>query len=161
MASPSEHLIQELLSRRTIACLATNNDDGSIHLTAVWFLYEEGRIYITTGSSTRKARNLKNRPNAALMVDARDPGSERGICASCSVVILTGDKAAALTGRIHQRYLSASAQQDPRVGAVFAAIDDIVIEMTPTKWTTWDMRILGKQLFGDAAGTPGYFLPLE
>ena len=161
MASPSQDLIQEQLGRRTIACLATHNDDGSIQLTAVWFLYEEGHIYVATASRSRKARNLKARPAASFMVDARDPGSERGVCATCSAATLTGDKAAALTRRIHQRYLSEKAQHDPRVGGVFAAIDDIVIEMTPTKWTTWDMRTLGKQLFGDAAGTPGYFLPLE
>lgn len=161
MVDSSKDLVQELLSRRAIACLATQNDDCSIHLTAVWFLHENQHIYVATASRSRKARNLKARPTASLMVDVRDPGSERGVCASCSARLLSGDRAAQITSRIHQRYLSVAAQQDPRVGGVFAAIDDVVIELTPNKWTSWDMRALGKQLFGDAAGTPGYFLPLE
>ena len=44
MTKPNDPLIQDILKRRAIATLATDNDDGSIHLTAVWFFYENGRI---------------------------------------------------------------------------------------------------------------------
>jgi general stress protein 26 len=59
VTKPNDPLIQDILRRRAIATLATDNDDGSIHLTAVWFFYENGRIYIGTQSQTRKARNLR------------------------------------------------------------------------------------------------------
>ena len=161
MASPQDLLIEEALGRRAIACLATQNEDGSIHLTAVWFLYENQRLYVATQSKTRKARNLSARPNASLMVDIREPGSERGVCAAGAVRILSGENATGMIRRIHSRYLSSAALEDPRVGPVFASMDDVVLELTPKKWTSWDMRVLGKQLFGDALNTPGYMLPLE
>ena len=37
-----------LLSRRYIATLGTENADGSIHLTAVWYLFESGSLYVAT-----------------------------------------------------------------------------------------------------------------
>jgi hypothetical protein len=160
MTKPINPLVQEILSRRTIACLATQNDDGSAHLTAVWFLYDSGRIYIATQSQTRKARNLQARPTASLMVDVREPGAERGIAAVCSAKILSGTRAIEIIGRIHRRYLSAAALADPRVGPKVATMDDVVIELDPKNWTSWDMRVLGKSLFGDAI-KPGYFLPTE
>lgn len=160
MTQPNNPLVQEILNRRTVACLATQNDDGSTHLTAVWFLHENGRIYIATQSQTRKARNLRARPNASLMVDVREPSAERGVAGVCTAALLSGTRAAEIIARIHRRYLSAAAMADPGVGAVFAKMDDVVIELTPKKWTSWDMRVLGKTLFGDAI-KPGYFLPVE
>jgi general stress protein 26 len=51
--------IQNLLSKRLIANLATLNDDGSIHLVPMWFLQVDNDICIPTSHSTRKYRNLK------------------------------------------------------------------------------------------------------
>jgi len=161
MTKSTDPLIQEVLNRRTIGCLATHNDDASIHLTAVWFLYENGRIYIGTQSHSRKARNLLVRPSASLMVDVRDPGAERGVVVAGMATILTGARAAEVIARVQGRYLSAAALADPRVGPVFAKLDDVAIELVPEKWTSWDMRVLGQAVFGDALATPGYFLALD
>ena len=65
---------QGLLNGRYIATLGTENADGSIHLTAVWYLFEAGSLYVATSSRTQKARNAAARPKASLMVDARKPG---------------------------------------------------------------------------------------
>jgi general stress protein 26 len=57
--------LHDLLQRRLIATLGTENADGSIHLTAVWFLFEENSFYIATSSKTKKARNVlaKQKPH--------------------------------------------------------------------------------------------------
>src|SRR3989442_248801 len=65
-----------LVEGRRIASLGTLNDDGSAHLTAVWYLYEDGCFFVATSSRSRKARNLAARPRATLMVESRKPGSE-------------------------------------------------------------------------------------
>ena len=48
-----------LLEGRHIAALATIRSDGLIHLTAVWYLYEDGLLYVATGSHTRQVRNVE------------------------------------------------------------------------------------------------------
>jgi PPOX class probable F420-dependent enzyme len=153
---------QKLLQERHIATLGTENSDGSIHLTAVWYLFENGLLYVATSSKTRKARNVAARPKASLMVDARKPGTERGINVSGEVTLISGAQAQEITRRVHSRYLSAAALADPKVGAVFAAIDDVTIQITPTSWFSWDMAALDAQVFeGKLGANPGYMLPLD
>ena len=46
--------LQELLQGRHIATLATEDADGSMHLTAVWYLFEDGALFVATSAKTRK-----------------------------------------------------------------------------------------------------------
>lgn len=151
-----------LLSGRYIGTLGTTNEDGSMHLTAVWFLFESGSFFVATSSRSRKARNATVRPKASLMVDVRKPGKERGVNAAGRVEVISGDASRELNERIHQRYLSAAALADAQVGPVFASFDDVTLRLTPDSWTTWDMTVLDAQVMGWRLGsTPGYLLPLD
>ena len=153
---------QELLRRRHIATLGTENADGSIHLTAVWYLFEDGCLFVATSSKTRKARNIMARPKASLMVDVRIPGKERGVTAAGKVELISGDQSQQINRRVHTRYLSAAAMSDPQIGLVFASFDDVTIRLTPVSWIAWDMAVLDAQAFGGRlGGTPGYLLPLD
>jgi PPOX class probable F420-dependent enzyme len=153
---------QELIRRRYIATFGTENSDGSIHLTAVWYLFDAGSLYVATSSRTQKARNVAARPRASLMVDVRRPGAERGVTAAGSVEVISGDQSQEINRRIHSRYLSAAAISDPHVGPVFASFDDVTLRLTPVSWTSWDMAVLDAQALGGRLGkTPGYLLPLD
>lgn len=153
---------QQFLQGRRIATLATENEDGTTHLTAVWYLFEEGCLYVATSSRTKKARNIAARAQASLMVDARKPGTERGVTASGRVEVISGKQSQEINHRLHRRYLSADALADPQVGPVFAGFDDVTIKLTPTSWFTWDMAALDAQAFDGRLGkTPGYMLPLD
>jgi general stress protein 26 len=154
--------LQPLLQGRYIATLGTENSDGSIHLTAVWYLFEEGCLFVATSSRSRKARNIAARPKAALMVDVRKPGAERGVNAAGGAELISGERSLEINRRIHSRYLSGAAIADPRVGPVFESFDDVTIRLKPVSWTSWDMAVLDKQaLGGRLGGTPGYLLPLD
>jgi len=156
---PSFH---ETLQRRLIATFGTTNPDGTIHLTAVWYLFEDGHFFIATSSKTRKAQNVLERTNTSLMVDVRKPGSERGATATGRAELISGDRSKELNHRIHSRYLSPAAIADPLIGPGFAAFDNVTIQFTPESWFTWDMATLDAQAFGGKLGrTPGYLLPLD
>jgi PPOX class probable F420-dependent enzyme len=152
----------DFLQGRYIAALATQNADGTAHLTAVWYLFDSGYLYVGTSSKSRKARNAAARPNASLMVDARKPGKERGVTVTGKVEVISGNQAQEINRRIESRYLSAAAMSDPLVGPILAAFDDVTIRLTPMSWTTWDMAELDAQAFGGRlGGIPGYMLPLD
>jgi nitroimidazol reductase NimA-like FMN-containing flavoprotein (pyridoxamine 5'-phosphate oxidase superfamily) len=162
MPNQLDSSLHELLQRRLIATLGTENADGSIHLTAVWFLFEENSFYIATSSKTKKARNIQAKPRASLMVDLRKPGTERGLTAVCKGELLSGDRSKEVNRRIHSRYLSTAAMTDPGIEPVFASFDDVTIRLTPESSFTWDMATLDAQAFGGRlGGTPGYLLPLD
>jgi PPOX class probable F420-dependent enzyme len=138
----------DLLRGRYVATLGSGNADGTIHLTAVWCLFDDGCLFIATSSETRKARNVAARPKASLMVDARKPGTERGVTAEGRVELISGEVSQEINRRLHSRYLSAAAMSDPHVGPVFESFDDVTIRLTPVSWITWDMAVLDAQALG-------------
>jgi len=159
MVSLSDPLFKELLQGRYIATLATLNADGSVHMVAVWFSFDGANVYIATASNTRKAKNLKRNPHASLMVDSRDPQASRGVTIAGTAKVLNGDASRQWNARIHEKYLSERAIVDPRVGPVFAAWDDVTIQLSPASVVSWDMREADKQAFAGAlANNPGYLL---
>ncbi|MGH9676058.1 MAG: pyridoxamine 5'-phosphate oxidase family protein [Candidatus Acidiferrum sp.] len=161
-AQSPDPVLQKLLHGRNIATLGTQNADGTIHLTAVWYLFEDGCLFVATSAKTRKARNVAARPSGSLMVDARKPGAERGVTATGELELITGQISREMNLRIHKRYLSAAAMSDPQIAPVFAAFDDVTIRLKPASWFSWDMAVLDAQAFGGKLGaTPGYLLPLD
>ncbi len=96
------------------------------------------------------------------MVEARKPGSERGVTAMGPVEIISGKNAQEFNLRVYRRYLSTAAIADPQVGGVFEKFDDITLRLQPSVWTWWDMPELDALYFGGRYGsTPGYILPQE
>ena len=52
--------------------LATINEDGSPHVTAVGALWLDGTFWFQTGAGTRKARNVARDPRCSIAVSIRD-----------------------------------------------------------------------------------------
>jgi hypothetical protein len=52
--------------------LATINDDGSPHVTAVGALWLDGAFWFQTGTGTRKCRNVERRPRCSVALSIRD-----------------------------------------------------------------------------------------
>ncbi len=141
--------LEHLLDERRIAALTTFSADGLPHVTAVWFLYEEGALYIATSLQTSKGRNLQRDPRAALCIESRKAGEETGISACGEVELLTGEEAVPLAQRINTKYLTQAALDHPVVGPTFMAMSDLVVKLVPERWISWDMAELGAELFND------------
>lgn len=151
-----------LLYGRHIASLATQRRDGSIHLTAIWYLFKDGYLYFPTSSNSQKARNVAATPLATAMIDTRVPGQERGVSASGPAAIIGGERGRALVAEAQARYLTETALSDPRVGPAYAAFDDVVIALTPTRWSTWDIARMNAEQFDGVLGVEtGYLHPLD
>jgi general stress protein 26 len=150
----------KVLNGRHVAALATQGHDRLIHLTAVWYLYKDGNIYVSTNSKSRKFRNIESYPSASFMVDTREPGFEYGLTASGSASAIRGDEAQTLRAEIHERYLTEKAWSDPKVSAFFASYDDVVIRLSPQSWASWDMgRANVHFLQGKLSTETGYLYP--
>jgi len=162
MASLSDALVQQLLNGRYIASLATHQPDGSIHVVAVWYWFDGSHIYVATSTRTRKARNIQSNPSVSLMIDSRDPAASCGVTLAGTASFVTGEASKRLNLDIHQKYLSAGALADAKVGPVFAAWDDVTVQIVPSSVVVWDMRAADKQVFdGSFSRNPSYLLPLE
>ena len=58
--------------QRHTCWLATINDDGSPHVTAVGALWLDGTFWFQTGAGTRKARNVARDPRCSVAISIRD-----------------------------------------------------------------------------------------
>ncbi|MBV8050259.1 MAG: pyridoxamine 5'-phosphate oxidase family protein [Acidobacteriaceae bacterium] len=162
MASTSDALVGQLLEGRYVAALATQNPNGSIHMVAVWYWFDGTNIFVATSSRSRKARNLQASAKVSLMIDSRVAAASYGVNIAGDGQIIAGESSKKLNIKIHNKYLSAAAMADSKVGPVFAVWDDVTIQITPKSVITWDMRQLDQQALGGAIQkNPTYMLPLE
>lgn len=133
----ADERLQQLLDGRYVATLATRNADGTIHLSAVWFLHDDGAILVATAGTTRKARNATQRPDGSVLIDARGGAVLRGAAATGRMEIVTGAAARELNERVWRKYLTATGLAAPGVGGAIRAHDDVTIRFTPRRWRTW------------------------
>jgi general stress protein 26 len=124
---------RDALGTRQNATVGTLNADGSINLANVWFLFESGRLYFETASSTRKARNVSGRKVVTVLVshpdvDVRAEGRGR---------VILGEEAQAINLRIRAKYETDAAQED-----FFSTIDDCAVEVSVDRWRTWRNHVL-------------------
>lgn len=162
MASLSDNLVKGLLGGRYIASLATQNPDGSTHMVAVWYWFDGSDVFVATSTRSRKAANLQANSKVSLMIDSRDPAASFGATIIGTGQLLTGEASRKANARIHSKYLSEAALADARVGPVFAAWDDVTIQVKPASVLAWDMRVADRQMLGGAfAANPEYLLPLQ
>ena len=145
--------IEDLLTKRLTATIGTLNDDGSIHLAYVIFLYENGRFICETASVTRKARNVKARPAASFIVQG-DVSSGRHIMAENEGMarLLDGDEAREVNRRLRSKYITEDALD--RVDNAWNEFDDVAIEITPgPRWRSWCGQIFNSQTIEAMGGT--------
>jgi len=162
MASLADVLVRQLLDGRRVASLATENPDGTIHIVAVWYWFDGTDVFVATSSRSRKAQNLHSNPKVSLMIDARDPAASYGVTIAGIARILTDDVSRKRNKEIHCKYLSEAALADARVGPVFAAWDDVTIQIAPASVIAWDMREADRQFFGGVLEkNSAYLLPLQ
>src|ERR1700745_3263963 len=49
--------------------IATTRPDGRPHVMVIWALWFDGALYFSTGSTSRKARNLAKNPHCLMCTD--------------------------------------------------------------------------------------------
>lgn len=120
--------LRSFLGGRRYAVLATHDPDGGIHLTPIWFLFEDDRFYFASSSGSRKVKNVERNFSASVVVDAREPGRERWVSVSGQVEILRDGDAQSINARIRRRYLTPKALDRP-IEAALRESDDVTLRL--------------------------------
>lgn len=85
--------------------LGTLGSDGYPQVTPIWYLYDEGRFWITTASDRVKGRNMLARPQVGFAIDS-DQRPYRGVSArGRAQLVAEGEAARPITRRIAARYV--------------------------------------------------------
>ena len=59
---------RDFLHEQRFAVLGTTNENGSAHLTVMWYVLEGDEIMFNTAAGRKKPNNLKRDPRASLIV---------------------------------------------------------------------------------------------
>lgn len=105
--------------------LATVRPDGRPHLTPVWQVWHNGRIYISTRAETVKAANLQTNPHIALATNEDDPDDGLLLEGIATFRAELRDEIAPLFARKYEWLLNTRPDHD------------VLIEITPTKLIAW------------------------
>ena len=136
----SSKLVEHLLRARLIANLATVDPDGSAHVVAMWFLFEDGRLLLPTNRRTRKAKNVARDPRVTVMIDDSRGGLDlRGVTLVGRAELLGRPEAIELNRRIHLKYLTERGRDLEPVDR-YLSTDDVTICLTPLRVSSWDLR---------------------
>lgn len=135
-AHPTEDEIADVLGQRLSAAVGTLNEDGSIHLAYVIFLFDEGKFYFETSSVTRKARNADARATASILVHGTaSSGRSLMVAAEGTARVIGLPAAHAVNRRIRQKYVRADAVE--ALGDSWGRFDDVAVEISPIRWRSW------------------------
>ena len=120
---------------------ATVCPDGRPHVMPVWGIWDDGRLWFSSGLRSRKARNLAADPRCTLTTDdARDPVVLEGR----AEVVTDTARIAAFVDAVNAKYDAGLTPdfQDPAVNGTFAvtrvrvfALSGADFAGSPTRWT--------------------------
>ena len=113
MASMSPPIFDQFVDADRHAILATNRSDGPPQLTPVWYLYEEGRFYVSAVDSTVKVRNLRRDPSITLCIDGCRGDSRYVVVSGTATLIEPGQGIQVeMRKRIIRRYQSSDEEAE-------------------------------------------------
>jgi nitroimidazol reductase NimA-like FMN-containing flavoprotein (pyridoxamine 5'-phosphate oxidase superfamily) len=132
--------IDGILARPLLARIATTGNDMDPHVVPVWFWWDGECIYIETGIDFRKARNLRENPKCAVLIDDTQGGlCFWGIFMRGEVELITEpvEWIMEVVRRIYLKYLGAEGILAPTPQKMINS-QHVIIKFTPKKIVTWD-----------------------
>jgi nitroimidazol reductase NimA-like FMN-containing flavoprotein (pyridoxamine 5'-phosphate oxidase superfamily) len=72
LPSMSSQELVSFLGEAQFARLGTTNEDGTIHITPIFFKYDEGQIILATQDPSKKVRNIKRNNNVTVLIDTTE-----------------------------------------------------------------------------------------
>jgi PPOX class probable F420-dependent enzyme len=91
MTTMTQKEIEAFLAERRHAIVGTNRVGGPPQLSPVWYLYQDGRIYLSIDKESVKARHLHRDPHIAVCVDAGYPDGRAVMVEGQAQLISAGD----------------------------------------------------------------------
>ncbi|MGE0680891.1 MAG: pyridoxamine 5'-phosphate oxidase family protein [Candidatus Binatia bacterium] len=135
--SMSTEELNAFLARPIIARIATVRANGSPQLAPMWFLYEDGVMYMSTRTYAAKVKHMQKNPRVAVVVDEMvAPLKNKVVTIEGTVEVLTtGVKET--TTRIYHKYAGVEGSATPQAQRSINT-PRVILKITPTKMETMD-----------------------
>jgi len=132
--------IDQILEQPLLARIATTGKDMQPHVVPVWFWWDGECMYMETGLDFRKARNLRDNPKCAVIVDDTQGGLRFwGIFMQGEAELISEpvDWIQEMVRRIYRKYLGTEGIQAPTPQKMIHS-EHVIIKFRPQKIISWD-----------------------
>ena len=102
--------ILEFLQADRHAILATKGRHGAPQLTPVWYIYEDGVIYVSAQTRTVKVKNLRRDPTVTICIDGGRGDARYVVLYGKAELIEPGERQRELRWRIVRHYYADEAE---------------------------------------------------
>jgi PPOX class probable F420-dependent enzyme len=122
------------------AIVGTNGVDGPPHLSPVWYLFENGRFYISFSTQTAKYRNLQRDPRISVCIDGGYPDYRTVMVTGKAQLLPEGDPLQAeMCWRIIRQYHETEAAARRYAESVRDTVSAMIV-VTPEKVISQDFN---------------------
>ena len=130
----SQAQIEAFLQAPRFATAGTNRVNGPPQLTPVWYLYEDGKIYITMFVKSAKYRNLLRDPRIGVCIAGDNPDARAVMFYGTVELVLEGDPwADEICWRLVRRYHDSDEEARSYMESVASGGEGALAVLTPEK----------------------------
>jgi PPOX class probable F420-dependent enzyme len=133
----SKEEMNAFLARPIIARIATVRANGSPQLAPMWFLYEDGVMYMSTRTYAAKVKHIQKNPRVAVVVDEMVAPMKNKVLTieGTAEVLTTGVKET--TTKIYHKYVGVEGSTSPQAQQSINT-PRVILKITPKKIETLD-----------------------
>lgn len=140
MPAMNQAQIEAFLAPPRHAIVATNTPDSGPQLSPVWYVYENQQLYISTGASSVKVRNLRRDPRVTVCIDGGHPDARYVVIHGTATILEAADpRQEEMRWRIIRHYHETEAEAQRYYESVRSMVS-VLIVVTPERITSQDFN---------------------
>jgi nitroimidazol reductase NimA-like FMN-containing flavoprotein (pyridoxamine 5'-phosphate oxidase superfamily) len=140
----TQEMIDQFLANPLLARIATSDlETHQPHVVPVWYTWEDGSLWISSFTSTRKVQELQANPRCSIAVDEAQSGySHQAVVMEGRVELLTEPRELVhkMSTTIYTRYLGEQGVLDPDPQSWIHDPENLLIRLKPEKILAWYSR---------------------
>lgn len=141
MAPPIDSKLIPYLTTPRHAIIATNRANAAPQLSPVWYLYQDGRFYISVERGTAKFRNLQKDPQVSLCIDSGYPDNQSVVIYGTARLVTSEDPLQPQMRRqIIRPYHPSDESAQQHIDSTAHPEEMALIIVSPTRVLSWGFK---------------------
>ena len=132
----NNHEIEIFLARPLLARLSSHNEDGTIHIAPVYYLFENGEFLFGSQEICRKVKNIQQNRRVTVLIDTHEPVLQAVM--AYGEAILDYKDVVFKRIKILERYYESPSQAKAFAEKLAKAWTTVIIHVRPTRIVTFD-----------------------